>query len=87
MKYVKAQTVFPVSLLEEIQKYVQGELVYIPKCPTNYKKWGSGTGAKSAVAQRNEYLVNAFKAGASITQLAELCCLSEDTVKKIVYGK
>jgi len=87
MKYVKAQTVFPETLLAEIQKYVQGELVYIPKSPTNYKKWGSDTGARNAVAQRNEYLIQTFKAGTSVAQLAELCCLSEDTVRKIVYGK
>jgi len=86
MKYIKA-TVFPESLLAEIQKYVQGELVYIPKPPANHKKWGADTGAKSAVAQRNESLVQTFKTGASVAQLAEAYCLSEDTIKKIVYGK
>lgn len=30
MKYFKANTVFPSDLLEEIQKYVQGEYIYIP---------------------------------------------------------
>ena len=86
MKYVKAQTVFPESLLDEIQKYVQGELVYIPKSPSNYKEWGTDTGAKIRIAQRNESIALTFKAGMSISQLAELHCLSEETVKKIVYG-
>ncbi|MCL2564180.1 MAG: hypothetical protein FWE24_00005 [Defluviitaleaceae bacterium] len=44
MKYIKAQQVFPKHLLDEIQKYVQGELIYIPKPPVNYKKWGESTG-------------------------------------------
>jgi Mor family transcriptional regulator len=87
VKYVKAQTVFPESLLSEIQKYVQGEMVYIPKSPSNYKQWGSNTGAKTMVARRNEHITRTFKAGASVAQLAELYCLSEDTIKKIVYGK
>jgi len=87
MKYVKAQTVFPKFLLDEIQKYVQGELVYIPKSPDSYKKWGDNTGTKNMIAQRNENMVHAFKAGFSIPQLAELYYLSEETVKKIVYGK
>ena len=37
MKHVRAQEVFPESLLKEMQKYVQGELVYIPKSPANRK--------------------------------------------------
>ena len=87
MKYVKARAVFPESLLDEMQKYVQGELVYIPKSPSNYKKWGANTGAKNIVAMRNENIAQAFRTGASISQLAELYSLSEDTVKKIAYGK
>ena len=87
MKYVKAQTVFPKSLLDEMQKYVQGELVYIPKSPDKHKEWGANTGAKTVILQRNEYIVQAFKAGATISQLAKSYCLAEDTIKKIVYGK
>jgi len=87
MKYVKAQTVFPQSLLEEVQKYVQGTIVYIPKPPTSHKTWGANTGAKNATAKRNEHMVQAFRKGTSIPQLAELYSLAEDTIKKIVYGK
>ena len=87
VKYVKAQTVFPKSLLDEIQKYVQGELVYIPKSPANYVKWGANTSTKSVIASRNESIVQSFKTGMSILKLAEFYSLSEDTIKKIVYGK
>ena len=87
MKYVKAQAVFPKSLLDEIQKYVQGEMIYIPKSPASYKEWGANTGAKTVTLQRNEYIVQAFKAGATVSQLAKSYCLAEDTIKKIVYGK
>ena len=87
MKYVKAQTVFPEALLQEMQKYIQGELVYIPKSPGSYKAWGANTGAKHTTAQRNRNMVQAFKAGTSVSQLAELYNLAEDTIKKIVYGR
>lgn len=87
MKYVKAQTVFPKSLLDEIQKYVQGELVYIPKSSANYKKWGANTSTKNIIALRNKDIIQSFKTGSSIPRLAELYSLSEDTIKKIVYGK
>ena len=87
MKYCNAQVVFPKALLDEIQKYVQGEMVYIPKSPDNYIKWGTNTNAKSIIALRNRNIIKDFKTGISISSLAELYCLSEDTIKKIVYGK
>ena len=87
MKSVKAQAVFPRSLLAEIQKYVQGEMVYIPKLPANYEKWGANTDTKSTVALRNENIMQAFKAGTTISELAKVFYLSEETIKKIVYRK
>lgn len=87
MKYVKAENVFPKSLLDEIQKYVQGELVYIPKPRMNYKRWGEGTGTREFLKQRNEEIINGFKSGISIYELADLYYLSEETIRKIVYRK
>ena len=86
MKYIKAEDVFPKSLLLEMQKYIQGKYIYIPKSPDNYDKWGANTGSKNMTAQRNKEMVQAFKIGTSVSQLAELYNLAEDTVKKIVYG-
>jgi len=87
MKYVKAQAILPESLLTEIQKYIQGELVYIPKPTANHEKWGAKTGSKKAIAQRNESMIKAYRAGTPIHKLAESYYLAEDTVKNIVYGK
>ncbi len=39
MTYIKANNVFPEELLKQIQKYIQGELVYIPKPKGVRKKW------------------------------------------------
>jgi len=85
MKYVKAQYLFPEPLLEEIQKYVQGEMVYIPKTADNYKKWGAITGAKMITNQRNESIIQGYKGGLSISELSEQYYLSEETIKKIIY--
>lgn len=87
MKYQSAKSVFPKSLLEEMQKYVQGELVYIPKSPANHKKWGDNTDTKKLVAQRNREIAEAFQTGVSIAELAQRHFLSEDTIRKIVYRK
>ena len=87
MKYIKAQAVLPRSLLAEIQKYIQGEMVYIPKLPANYDKWGANTDSKNAVARRNSEIAQAFKAGSTISELTAKYYLSEETIKKIVYRK
>ena len=87
MKYVNAQTVLPPSLIDEIRKYVQGELIYIPKMPSDYLKWGANTDTKSYIAIRNGEMIKDFKTGISISKLAELYYLSEETIKKIVYRR
>ena len=66
MKYQSAKAVFPDALLKEIQKYVQGELVYIPKTPANHKKWGDNTDTKQLIARRNREIVKAFQEGATV---------------------
>ena len=45
MKYVKANAVLPESLITEIQKYIQGETIYIPKQAKHYKwvRWRKKT--------------------------------------------
>ena len=40
MKYMKAAVIFPKELLKEIQKYVQGEMIYIPNPAGLRRKWG-----------------------------------------------
>ncbi|MEY8346884.1 CD3324 family protein [Bacillus cereus] len=87
MKYVKAATVLPESLIVEIQKYVQGETIYIPKQETAHYKWGTQSGGRKQIDARNREIKDAFKNGTSIFQLAEEYFLSAETIKKIVYSK
>ena len=53
MKYKNAQDIFPDALLKEIQKYVEGETIYVPKMRAK-KQWGEKSGARSYYKQRNE---------------------------------
>jgi hypothetical protein len=87
MKYQNADTVFPISLLTEIQKYVQDGIVYIPKAKENYKKWGENTGSRKFIAERNDTIRKKFKTADSIDTLAAEYNLAVETVKKIVYSK
>lgn len=87
MSYKKADTVLPKELLDEIQKYVQGEYLYIPKSEGTKKGWGVKSGAREELVRRNNEIRKSFKEGASIDDLAEAYYLSFNTIKKIVYSK
>ncbi|MEH7402448.1 CD3324 family protein [Gottfriedia acidiceleris] len=87
MAYIKATAILPEKLLLEIQKYVQGETLYIPKSEKIHKKWGSRSGTRKLIDNRNKAIKEAFKNGQSIEQLAKEYFLSIETIKKIVYTK
>lgn len=86
MKYTNAANVLPEKLIMEIQKYIQGETLYIPKQESEYKNWGSLSGGRQLLDQRNEAIRDAFNSNSSIEQLAQKHFLSIDTIKKIVYS-
>ncbi|RCX20478.1 hypothetical protein DFP94_103209 [Fontibacillus phaseoli] len=87
MKYIKAEVILPEDLLRELQKYVQGATLYIPKCEGVRKKWGENSGSRDFLSRRNQEIRNKFREGHSIDFLAESFCLSYDSIKRIVYSK
>ncbi|WP_282937263.1 CD3324 family protein [Paenibacillus sp. RC67] len=87
MKYVNAEAIFPKELLNEIQKYVHGGIIYIPNPEGTHKKWGEKSGSRTYLNARNEEIREKFSNGASIHQLSDLFCLSCDSIKKIIYSK
>lgn len=84
MKYKNASEVLPDKLLREIQKYVNGETIYIPNTKLR-KKWGEGSGARAFFETRNKEIKEKFENDTSIYELSEKYCLSVETIKKIVY--
>lgn len=54
MRYVNAHGVLPKELLAQIQQYVQGDLIYIPKPETERVKWGVRSGERQRLRERNE---------------------------------
>jgi DNA-binding NarL/FixJ family response regulator len=83
-KYVNAKQVLPESLVQEIQKYVQGTHLYIPSIER--KSWGTDSGMREELDQRNMEILIQFSNGYDVPKLAELYCLSEERIKAIVYG-
>lgn len=87
MKYTSAEDVLPEELLKEIQKYVQGRMVYIPTSEGSRKKWGEKSGNRNYLLLRNYQIRQKFNDGITIEHLSELFSLSQDSIKKIVYSK
>lgn len=86
MTYVNAHNILPEELVVEIQKYVQGETLYIPKHEDTFKKWGEASGSRKRLYRRNEKIRESFTNGLTIDELAETNYLSVETIKKIVYS-
>lgn len=83
MKYINAADVLPKDLLNEILNYVDGELLYIPTSRKK-KKWGTNSGSREYYDKRNDEIINQYKNGTSISNIAKKYSLSYDSVRKIV---
>ncbi|MCI8876997.1 MAG: hypothetical protein HFI77_13445 [Lachnospiraceae bacterium] len=85
MKYVNAAEILPEKLLKEIQTYMDGGVLYIPK--TSAKKgWGSVSGSRKFYQKRNKEIQFLFKNGYSIETLSKQYGLAHSTLKKIIYS-
>lgn len=87
MKYVKIETILPEHLIEEIQKYIQGEYIYVPAKMEKRKKWGENSGSRMYIKKRNDDIRSKYASGFKLESLAEEFFLSVDSIKKIVYAK
>lgn len=85
--YVNAEQVLPSQLLEQVQRYAAGKLLYVPQTQEMARPWGEGTGQRSYYRKRNQMIRNKHAYGEGIPQLAREYCLSPETVKKIVYNR
>lgn len=84
MKYINAAEVLPDNLLNEIQRYVNGEVLYIPSVKKKLM-WGEKNGTRQFFQNRNRMMKQKFLIGDTIEELAEEFGLAYETVRKIVY--
>ena len=84
MSYVKAEDVLPKHLVEEIQKYVDGKLLYIPRKNENSLSWGEKSGTKEKMAKRNQTIVKRYHAGETVETLSREYFLSEKRIRGIL---
>jgi len=84
MKYNNARDLLPEWLLSQIQVYIQGEVLYIPKKESVRLKWGEANGTRKYYMKRNMEIINKYRNGAGISDLSKQYCLSEYSIKKIL---
>jgi len=87
MKYINGKKVLPKPLLEQLQHYVQGELIYVPRKDNKRAGWGALNGARMMIRKRNAEICMKRETGASLQELMETYHLSEDSIRKILNNR
>lgn len=85
MSYINVDDVLPKTLVREIQKYVDGQLIYIPRKNENSLSWGEKNGTKEKMAERNQTIVNSYYSGQTIAELGKVYFLSEKRIQGIIH--
>ena len=91
MKYVNAAEILPERLLRELQTYIDGDVLYVPR-QTSKKEWGTVSGSRSFYGERNREIRRLYREGHSMGQRCPMEALSEQyglahsTIRKIIYG-
>lgn len=83
LQYRNGKEVLPDRLLNEIQQYIQGEIIYIPKS-SNRAGWGEVNGSRRQLTKRNLEIYQRYLEGASIEELEYRYLLSLDSIRKII---
>ena len=84
MSYINANSVLPEKLIKEIQKYVNGINLYIPKVPETRCTYSS---YKLEVSKRNQEIYDLFLRGEKVSELASQYFLSEKSIYRILGEK
>lgn len=84
MGYINALKVLPEELVEQIQRYAEGQILYIPKTRSKWCKWGENTDTKEYTEQRNIKLYIDYKDGVTILELSKRYFLDPKSVQRII---
>ncbi len=87
MKYINGKDVLPQSLLEQLQSYVQGELLYIPRQENTRAGWGAINGTRLMIKARNTEICRMYEEGSTVQELMQQYHLSEDSIRKVLNSR
>ncbi len=84
MSYKNGKDFLPPSLLKELQQYIQGELIYVPKKEKTRAGWGENNGTRKLIEKRNREIFHMYNTGSTVLDLIQRFHLSEDSIRKII---
>ncbi len=84
MSYKTQTAPLPEELIEQIQEYVDGRVIYIPKKQEHKKHWGTDTDTKTFLSIRNYEICEYYRQGMSIKELSERYYLTEKSIRRIL---
>lgn len=87
MNYRNGKDFLPENLLSQLQEFVEGELIYIPRKSDQRAGWGAVNGTRSRIEQRNLEIQQRFATGISIRELSTQYHLSEDSIRKVLQKR
>lgn len=84
MGYKRADEILPEDILKALQLYVSGEAIYVPKATEVKRRWGTCTGTRERLHQRNQEMYAEHEGGMSVKELAQRYYLTEKSVQRIL---
>ena len=84
MSYIKAEEILPEELIRQIQEYVDGAYIYIPRKPGTRRKWGQETDYRAELKARNDRILREYAAGTGVAELSRKYHLSEKSIRRIL---
>ena len=87
MSYIKAEEILPEELIRQIQEYVDGVYLYIPRKPGTRHHWGQETGYRAELKARNDRIRREYAAGTSVMALSQKYHLSEKSIRRILQNR
>lgn len=84
MGYIRAEDVLPSEVLTLVQEFVDGGMLYVPKKNAGRSTWGSVSGMKEYLEERNAQICGEYHLGSSVHMLAEKYYLSEKSIQRII---
>lgn len=86
MSYIKAEEILPEELIRQIQEYVDGAYIYIPRKPGTRHSWGQETDYRAELKARNDRIRRDYASGESVAALSRRYHLSEKSIRRILQN-
>lgn len=84
MGYNNGKQILPIELIKQIQQYVDGESIYIPKREETVKCWGQNTDTRRFLNRRDIEIYQKYLNGCRVVELSQEYHISTQGIYKIL---